>query len=241
VSEAIFKTPSGRSPTEYILELAAAAVPTAGDAIYAAQRQRSRILERTANGVDVDGAPFEPYSTKGPYYFYPNGRVGKNKASVTRNKAAVSRLLRRLAGTGGLIDEMGGKSGSGGSRTRGGEGIKFDSYADFKRSLGRLGVDLRGPRAPHMLQAIAIGTGIERVVGDDLSIGLNERSEQAVTVVIGIYGEEAGRATGHNTGENPRWKSKHQRRFLGASDADLKAMGDDMGARIAERVALGKA
>lgn len=239
MSEATFKGPSGKSPMEFILELAKDALPTEGDAIYAAQRQRSRILERTANGVDVDGAPFEPYSTKGPYYYYPN-KVGRNKASVKRNKAAVSRLLKRLAGVSEFREEQDIAGGSGGTKTRGGEGIRFDSYADFKRSLGRLGVDLRGPRAPHMLQAIAVGTGIERTVGDDQTLGLNERPEPAVVVVIGIYGEEAGRATGHNTGENPRWKSRHQRRFLGATDADLKAMSDDIGMRIAMRLSIRK-
>jgi hypothetical protein len=279
VSEATFKTPSGRSPTEYILEIAGDVIPTEGDAIFAAQRQVTRILERTLSGVDVDGNPFEPYSTNGPYYYYPNGRVGRNKAEITRNKAAVSRLLKRLANVQFDFEEFGHQPGSGGTRTRGsvgfesievyrkksknaavlwtnpkgnvvlvhrktnhdGQGIRFDSYADFKRSLGRLNVDLRGPRAPHMLQAFAIGTGIERTVGADLDLPLDAKPRPAQQVIIGIYGEEAGRATGHNTGINPRWKKKHQRRFLGASENDLKAMNEDISERCVARVAQRKA
>ena len=237
MSDATFTSPGGGSPTEFILNVARDAVPTEGDALYAGQRQRTRILERTVRGVDVDGNPFEPYSENGPYYYFPNGRTGRTKAEIKRNKAAVSRLLRRMADTNDRAYSVGvDLNGTGGSKTRGGQGIKFASYGDFKRSLGRIGVDLRGPRAPHMLQAIAVGAGFERVVGDDMGLSLTDRATPATVLTIGIYGEEAGRAEGHNSGFSPRWKTRHQRRFLGASEADLQAMADDIGMRCIQRI-----
>lgn len=236
MSDATFNRPGGGDPTTVILQLAKDAVPTEGDALYAAQRQRTRIIERTLSGLDVDGSPFEPYSQTGPYYYYPNGRVGKTKAESRRNKAAVSRLLRRLNDTADRAAAVGVDLGTGGVKTRNGEGIRFESYADFKASLGRTNVDLLGPRAPHMLQAIAIGANIERVEGDERQIGLDERPQPATQLTIGIYGEEAGRATAHNTGYSPRWRSQHQRRFLGASASDLVDMVADITKRCLERL-----
>ena len=148
----------------------------------------------------------------------------------------MSRLLKRI----GEIEDFTGKE-IGGKKTRDGQGIKFENYGAFKASLGRAGVDLQGPRAPHMLQSIVVGTTFERVSaigpgGNEPRYGLNDRPQPADTVVIGIYGDEAGRATAHNTGENPRWKSRHQRRFLGASPSDVTAMVNDIAGRIKSRI-----
>ena len=49
-------------------ELVTSVLPEQGDVLYALERVKATILERTARGVDVDGAPFAPYSSKGPYY-----------------------------------------------------------------------------------------------------------------------------------------------------------------------------
>ncbi len=138
--------------------------PTEGDLLFAAERQRTRILERTARGVDFEGRPFAPYSERGPYY-------------------------RR--------------------------GVKYASYADYKRQLGRNTVDLTGDRAPHMLQATV------------------SKARGAVEAIVGIYGAEADRASGHNEG-NPG-KGLPQRRFLDASDADVDAMLDDIRERVLAR------
>ena len=240
MSEASFKTPGGAEPQKFILDLAKGAVPSEGDALYAAQRQRTRIIERTLAGRDVDGAAFEPYSTDGPYYYYPNGRVGKNKIESHKNRAAVNRFLKKLNKASdirsvfeSLDDEPYTHSGR---KTRNGEGIRFDSYADFKKSLGRSGVDLLGPRAPHMLQAIAVGTGFGRIHGDETPASVFSNPEPAKDVVIGIYGQEQGRAEGHNTGVNPKWKRKHQRKFFGASADDIQQMVSDITTRILQRV-----
>ncbi len=236
MSNATFRTPSGGDPVAYILQLAADVVPTQGDALYAAQRQRTRIVERTLNRVDCNGQAFEPYSQNGPYYYYPNGRVGRNKVERAKNKRAVSRLLGIMSDVSFDREMYGIGRSSGGIATRGGEGIRFESYADFKLSLGRAGVDLMGPKAPHMLNALAVGTGFDRSTGGDVSIGIRSRMDPGTQIVIGIYGDEAGRATAHNTGESPRWKNKHQRQFLGASETDLQAMVDDIQGRCIARI-----
>jgi len=185
---------------------------TQADATYALQRQRTRILERTARGVDVDGSPFKPYSTKGPYYYYPNGRVGTSKFSDRQNRAAASRLKRKLQ-RGSVVSDGGVKL------TKSGKGLRFDSYAAFKRWLGRSVVDLFGPRAPHMLQALVI-----RVTGSPVTEGR-----------IGIYGAEASRASGHQYGT----KRLPQRRFLGASADDRKLVISDVLGRIKARLTKG--
>ncbi len=227
-------SPGGIEPEQFILQVGNNAKPTEGDALWAAQRQRTRIVERTLAGVDVDGAPFEPYSQNGPYYYYPNGRVGRTKFEKKKNRSAVKRLLGRLNADSDRASAVGVTLGTGGKATRGGEGIRFESYDDFKRSLGRTRPDLMGPRAPHMLQAIAVGANIERNVAEQ-SLSLTDRPQPAREIRIGIYGEEAGRALGHNTGENPRWRGRHQRRFLGLSDSDVQAMLDDILGRCVAR------
>jgi hypothetical protein len=217
MSEATFKAPGGKDPQRFILDLAGKAKPTEGDAMYAAQRQRTRILERTARGVDVDEQPFAEYSKNGPYYYYPNGRVGNKKFAQEKNNAAAKRLQKKL-GKGKVTPN----------------GIRFESYADFKASLGRTGVDLRGPSAPHMLQAIAVKTNNRNVgaYGDD-NVGLNEKATEVDEVTIGIYGKEAERASGHNQGIPGRLP---KRRFFGASKSDIAEMVSDMKTRILARI-----
>lgn len=47
---------------EHILRLGAMAVPTAADLLFAGEIIRAKILERTSQGIDADGASFTPYS-----------------------------------------------------------------------------------------------------------------------------------------------------------------------------------
>lgn len=194
------RTSSGQAPEQVILRIARAIKPTHEDLLYAGQRQITRILERTARGVDVNGRPFAPYSKNGPYYYNPNGRLGpagRAKLSEKQQKDSAKRMQGKI----------------GGSLSRTGRTVKFPSYAAFKQWLGRSGVDLTGPRAPHMLQALTA-------------------KASGVDVTLGIYGTAAARATGHNFG------ARHlpQRRFFGASADDAKQMVKDIYVRIKARL-----
>lgn len=180
---------SGRVPEQFAKDYEKAATVTEADMLYVLNRQKSRILERTQRGVDINGSPFAPYSRRGPFYYYPG------KAAKSRSGAA-GRFQRKVGGT----------------RTR--LGVKFASYADFKASLGRGVVDLTGPNAPHMLQAIVV------------------RARGAAEGIIGIYGSEADRAEGHNTGTGrlPR------REFFGFGPADEAAANKDLEMILSTRI-----
>lgn len=195
------------------------AVPTVGDLMYAGQRQRTRILDRTARGVDVDEQSFAPYSTNGPYYYYPSKNSKNRHAAAGRiaNKLGIKKKVTPAQKRAGIV-----------GRTR--LGIKFANYAAFKASLGRFLVDLRGPSAPHMLQAIIVRVGGLVSQVNDLFTG--ENTAPASEITIGIYGDEALRASGHNEGTAhlPR------RHFMGANDSDKTAMMDDILSRMIARV-----
>jgi len=208
------KTSGGGDPVNLVIGWKKALKPTADDLVYAGQRQRTRILERTARGVDVDEKPFRLYSDRGPYYYNPNGRLSaalRGRISEGQQKGAARRFLTKIA-----TREERGRSGAP-RLSRTGRTIRFDSYGDFKHWLGRTTVDLRGPRAPHMLQAITVKTN-----GD-------------AELVLGIYGEPAERATGHNVGT----RRLPQRKFFGASAEDAKRMIRDLYERIKGRLRRG--
>ena len=214
-----FRSSGGGDPLRVVISLREDLGPRRNDLAYALERQKTRILDRTyIQGADVDGAPFAPYSTNGPYYYYPNGHAGAagKQYTVKQRKAAVNRLLKITAEVSSIRSEYMGSSSAGGVKTRSGLGIRFESYADFKASLGRRGVDLTGPRAPHMLQALTV-----HIVSD-------------VEGAVGIYDEtKAAIAEGHlnGAGHLPR------RFFLGASGSDVDAMNADLVERIAARLA----
>lgn len=177
------------------------ATPTTEDALLAGDGQRRRILDRTRKGVDAKGAAMAPYSRNGPYYYNPNGRLAKaDKEKITekQQKGAVKRLFKNLGGSASTAPQP--------SRT--GRSVRFASYAAFKKFLGRSGVDLRGPQAPHMLQHITVKA--------DGSPG-----GAAGLLRVGIYGEAARRADAHNEGSG----KVPQRRFfdVGPRDADVMA------------------
>lgn len=127
----------GGQPVEFLVRgLQTNAEVKEADILYALNRQKSRILDRTRRGVDINGQPFKPYSTN-LYYYYPAKFAKNRKAGVSRFHKKTDRFY--------------------GSRTA--LGIRFDGgYAAFKQSLGRANVDLTGPSAPHMLQEIAVKT-----------------------------------------------------------------------------------
>lgn len=185
---------SGRTPEQFAKDYEKAATVTEADMLYVLNRQKSRILDRTQNGLDINGTPFAPYSRRGPYYYYPGGAVGRKMADKSR-KGAASRFARKV----------------GGVRTR--VGVKFASYADFKASMGRGVVDLTGPRAPHMLQAIVV-------------------KATSTGGVIGIYGSEADRAEGHNIGAGRLPK----REFFGFGAGDEDAANKDLETILSTRI-----
>ena len=200
-----FRSTRGGDPVDRIKALKKAVQITEGDILYAGQRQRTRILDRTRAGVDMDGSPFARYSTKGPYYYNPTG--GQAGRSLESQVSATKRLKRKIEK---------GKPGGGGMRlSRTGRTMVFeDGYAGFKAWLGRIGVDLTGPRAPHMMQAI------------------QTKVEGLKMLILGIYGPKADIAQGHNEG------TRHlpRRHFFGASSADLKQMVRDIADHISARV-----
>lgn len=196
-------TSSGRTLEQLAAALAGAARVTRATAALVVEAQRTRILRRTQAGKNVDGRPFASYSTNGPYYYNPNGRLKAGSVSEKQQRGAVKRLSRKAPGS---------------RESRTGRTLKFESYAAFKKWLGRAGVDLRGPKAPHMLQSMAT-----KVVGQDGDIR---------EMRIGIYGPAADRADGHNNGAG-RLPKRH---FFGASREDLKEMGRVLGRAVVARI-----
>lgn len=216
---------SSLDPERYILSVVEGLEPTQEDLLYAGNALKNRILKRTEMGVDYQGKPFAPYSTKRPYYWYPDGsrqrsaartgmlnpairgrqeRIAKFQVLETSAKDAAARMFRKLklrASTDGT--------------KRTGIGIKFPSYAAFKAHLGRPTVDLRGPRAPHMLQAITVTTSV------------------AGWLTLGIYGDAADRAEGHNEGTR---RGLPKRRFFDASNEDIQFMNELLLQRATERL-----
>lgn len=212
-----FRTARGDDPSARLIAIRLSVEPQEADLLYAGQRQRARILERTARGVDVDGRPFAPYSKNGPYYYRPSrgaavatalGHDIRGEEWTERQKAAAKRFLNRIT-----TPSERGRSGSP-RLSRTGRTIRFESYADFKRWLGRRTVDLRGASAPHMLQMIQV-----------VVRGARE-------LVLGIYGDAAARATGHNEGT----RTLPRRRFFGASQGDARQMVRDIYDRIRSRL-----
>lgn len=168
--------------------------PRPEELLAAGHRQRTRIIDRTKRGLDWKGQPFAPYSTKGPYYYYP---AHHSRSERSRRKAA-SRIMRKIEKS---------KYGKGSRLTRSGLGIRFENYAEFKRSFGRSNVDLTGIRAPHMLQSIVVRT-------------------QGSTIVIGIYDKrKADIASGHNQGIPGRLPRRH---FFDISDKDKRLIKKDI-------------
>lgn len=215
---------AGGGPVE-ILELELHDVlPTEGDLLAAGQHKRSRILRLTDRGDDVDGRPFAAYNSTRPYYFYPAGpgSLKRNDAELKRNKAAVKRFARKVGRTKAAV-------------TRSGLGIRFPSYDAFKHTyLGRSNVDLRGPRAPHMLQALVVRAGSIEQAGEDRQVGLNDHPATATDFSVGIYGQEAIRANGLNSEDRP--KGMPQRRFIGSSERDTFELSNLIVRRVARRM-----
>lgn len=163
--------------------IAQAAQVTSADKLYVGQAYRTMVVQDTLDGKDRNGQAFAPYSTNGPYYYYPTGKVNRASLTTKQRKGQVGRFLKKIQPVIDFYFEN--DTPHGGElfpvKTRSGVGIRFESYADFKLSLGRTNVDLTGPTAPHMLQSLVV-------------------REEGEGVLVGFYGEEAARAKGHDHG-----------------------------------------
>lgn len=213
---ATFKTGSGGSPVAYMLSVEKAAQPTAGDLLYAGQRERTRILNRTTKlGVDVDGVTFQHYNTTRPYYDYPGGRVGK---TTTQRIASRNRDFRSVVNREDILHSVGRLHGAGAKKTR--LGIRYDSYQAYKfQGLGRAVVDLMGRNA-RMVRAVLVKVGAIQAQAD-IVVGPTAYPQPATSVTIGLYGEEAIRGSAHNEGVPGRLPRRH---WFGANPQDLRAM-----------------
>lgn len=203
MSEATLTPTGGGSMRDYIIRLKRGAKATTEDALTLALRGVSMILALTEQGKDYTGKPFAPYSTKGPVYVYPNsaGKAG------SKRQAAAQRFAKKLGAENSF------------SRSR--IGLKFDSYADYKRSLGRSTVDLSGPKN-RMLRAIKVrcnGTELEQRAKP----GFNQTP--ATEFTIGIWDEAlAVIGAAHNSGAKTGRGHKvtlPKRRFLDLSRASM--------------------
>jgi len=215
---------SGRSPAKAERDLFKAIAPTQGDLLAVAVIHEGLILGRTTNGLDADGIPFAPYSTQGPIYikigtsgtsagrasaiqrlargsdFKPRQKVRKElKKRKDPIERAASRAKRSAESTPRERVSKGGGT-EVGQITPGGY-LKAESYSWFKHSfLGRADVDLLGPRAPHMLQALMVRFG-GRVRRSRSVPALGALpSQKPRDVEMGLFGPEAARGHGLHFG-----------------------------------------
>src|SRR4051794_35182264 len=109
-SEFVFR--NGKFGTEAetrILEIRDALRTTEGDLLAAGMSQRTRILQRTAAHVDVEGSPFAAYSEKGPYYYRPWDRPGLGrKGAGAESRRALLTLSSRQRSTATFFKRIGG-------------------------------------------------------------------------------------------------------------------------------------
>ena len=224
---ATFTGPGGTSPGESIrYQLQCLTTPTAGDLLDVGTKFRIRIRNSTFRGVDANGAPFAPYSTKGPYYLY----VNRDAAGSIRGASEAVKASRATAAKGrhAATRRLG---------VRTPYGIRYASYAAAKAAHGVANVNLYGmEQHPHMLDKMVVRAGgmEEDMSMEGLAIGgemdVFEGDVPTNNFTIGFYGDEALRAQGNNegTGKIP------QRNFFALNAEDL-AMGERI---IAQRMTI---
>jgi hypothetical protein len=98
---ATFRGPSDSDPIAAIRTLRVAVQPTEGDMLYALERQRTRILQRTAAGMDVNGAAFTPYSAG---YAKQKSRYGRGGTVDLRGRNAPNMLQAMVTTSGSTTD-----------------------------------------------------------------------------------------------------------------------------------------
>lgn len=221
MAHATFKGPGGEDPRISIQkDVQSLQTVTTGDLLKAGQLFRSNIRQRTLAGTDANGAPFAPYSQRGPYYFYPNrDSAGGNRA------ARATAAKNRHSATGGV-----------GRRTP--LGIRYDSYAAAKAAHGVANVNLFGmEQHPHMLDTMLVKAGgVEDAgafEGFDFSSEFEafEQNQAATQLELGFYGDEAARAQGNNEGT----ANLPARNFFALNADDLAIAEQAIGERILAR------
>lgn len=222
-ANAILTGPNGQDPRTAIrMDIHAATTVTVGDLLFCGQIFRSRILARTAKGLDVNGAPFVGYSQRGPYYFYPNREAG----TVRFGEGSASPQIKARAARRTAAANRYKKTGKLGVRTP--YGIRYASYGAMKAALGRSTVDLFGAEQhTHMLNCLLVKCGgvelpqsADAFLHDTGEMAAFEQNQPASQLALGFYGPEAERAKGHNEGVPSRGLPK--REFFGLSQEDLQ-------------------
>jgi hypothetical protein len=207
VADINIKTKSGEPLESVVVSLEGILKPRKSDLLLAGQIIRAGIIDRTGRGVDADDRPFAPYDESRPYYYNPSTGGGKftgQRFTAKAQRAAATRLLRKL------------ENAPGAERSQNGKSIKFPSYGAFKRAFGRSNVDLRGVRAPHMLDAIVV-----QAVDEGGKIGIYD--PRAATI-----------ASGHTTGIRPR--GMPLRKFFAFNRRDIQDVKDLVRAQMLERL-----
>lgn len=241
---ATFTGPHGADPRVTIRrEVAALSTVTTGDLLYLGQGYRGKIRERTFAGIDVHGAAFAPYSTKGPYYLYPNREAtGARSVSGDRSFTASQLNARRDKARATASKNRHAKTGRIGVRTA--TGIKYESYAAAKAAHGS-GVNLFGmEQHPHMLDAMLVKAGgsestmmdAEFSAGGSDEFSAFESNQPCSLLTIGFYGVEAERAKGNNEGTSKVPK----REFFALNDGDLQWGEKAIGERMVIRARAGR-
>jgi hypothetical protein len=214
-----------------------ATTPTTGDLLYSGQVFRSRIRERTFRGVDVNGVPFTGYSTKGPYYFYPNREVGDTgKRAGTRNHTQAQVRAARATAAKGRQAKVGG--------VRTPYGIKYASYAAAKSGHGAANVNLYGmEQHTHMLDTLLVKVGGMEIgvsadaLMDNSEMAAFEQNQPATEMALGFYGAEAARAKGNNEGIPGRLP---KREFFALNEQDLMIGEQAIVERMSTRAVHGR-
>ena len=217
---ATFTGPGGAPPGESIrYQLQCLTTPTTGDLMDVGQKFRARIRNRTFSGVDVDGASFAPYSTKGPYYFYPN----RDAAGSIRGASEAVKASRATAAKGrhAATKRLG---------VRTPYGIRYASYAAAKAAHGVANVNLYGmEQHPHMLDKMVVRAGGMEADMSMEGLGIGGEMDAFDQVVpehsftIGFYGDEAARAKGNDKGTS----NVPQRHFFALNAEDV-ALGESI-------------
>lgn len=214
---------NGSDPEKVLVAVMAALQPNESDMALAGQIIRSDIREKTAEGIDVDGVPFQAYATGHPYYYNPDTRGGKFTESMAKKRSR-PKWLQQFANA-VWEGQVKGVRESSTERT-----IRFESYGAFKAMFrGDSVVDLMGIQAPHMLDAIVV-----LVNGQDFTKrgSMSDTGSPAGSVTIAIYDAEAAkRASGHNNGS----KTLPRRHFFGISNDARQRVADSLERRLLAR------
>jgi hypothetical protein len=231
MAAAIFVGPNGISPSVAIRQtVQALTTVSVGDLLHVGMGYVSRIRERTFQGVDVNGAPFAPYSTRSPFYFYPNRDAASGRTSEGRAARATASKNRHA------------KTGRIGVRTP--TGIRYESYAAAKAAHGVSNVNLFGmEQHPHMLDAMLVKAGgaesslidAEFAKGGSSEMNAFEANQPCTSMQLGFWGDEADRAKGHNEGTSKLPK----REFFALNASDLAWGEKTIGERMAIRAKRG--